>query len=113
MNENNVNNVYYPEEIFMKDGRVVTQNSFNNQSNQNTSQNENKNTPQRNFLSNLFPQFSDKNLSDLLPLLLGKNKMNGADIMSSLLGTQKKEVSKQSEKVSKKNNSPQKFIEEL
>lgn len=108
MNENNVNNVYYPEEIFMKDGRVVTQNSFN-QSNQNTSQNENKNTPQRNFLSNLFPQFSDKNLSDLLPLLLGKK--NGADVMSSLLGTQKKEVSKQS--VNKKNNSPQKFIEEL
>ena len=108
MNENNVNNVYYPEEIFMKDGRVVTQNSFN-QSNQNTSQNENKNAPQRNFLSNLFPQFSDKNLSDLLPLLLGKK--NGADVMSSLLGTQKKEVSKQS--VNKKNNSPQKFIEEL
>lgn len=108
MNENNVNNVYYPEEIFMKDGRVVTQNSFN-QSNQNTSQNENKNTSQRNFLSNLFPQFSDKNLSDLLPLLLGKK--NGADVMSSLLGTQKKEVSKQS--VNKKNNSPQKFIEEL
>ena len=108
MNENNVNNVYYPEEIFMKDGRVVTQNSFN-QSNQNTSQNENKNTSQRNFLSHLFPQFSDKNLSDLLPLLLGKK--NGADVMSSLLGTQKKEVSKQSE--NKKNNSPQKFIEEL
>lgn len=108
MNENNVNNVYYPEEIFMKDGRVVTQNSFN-QSNQNTSQNENKNTSQRNFLSNLFPQFSDKNLSDLLPLLLGKK--NGADVMSSLLGTQKKEVSKQSK--NKKNNSPQKFIEEL
>lgn len=108
MNENNVNNVYYPEEIFMKDGRVVTQNSFN-QSNQNTSQNENKNTSQRNFLSHLFPQFSDKNLSDLLPLLLGKK--NGADVMSSLLGTQKKEVSKQS--VNKKNNSPQKFIEEL
>lgn len=108
MNENNVNNVYYPEEIFMKDGRVVTQNSFN-QSNQNNSQNENKNTSQRNFLSNLFPQFSDKNLSDLLPLLLGKK--NGADVMSSLLGTQKKEVSKQS--VNKKNNSPQKFIEEL
>lgn len=109
MNENNVNNVYYPEEIFMKDGRVVTQNSSNNQSNQNNSQNENKNTPQRNFLSNLFPQFSDKNLSDLLPLLLGKK--NGADVMSSLLGTQKKEVAKQSE--NKKNNSPQKFIEEL
>ena len=106
MNENN--GVYYPEEIFMKDGRVVTQNSFN-QSNQTTSQNENKNTPQRNFLSNLFPQFSDKNLSDLLPLLLGKK--NGTDIMSTLLGTQKKEVSKQS--VNKKNNSPQKFIEEL
>ena len=108
MNENNVNNVYYPEEIFMKDGRVVTQNSFN-QSNQTTSQNENKNAPQKNFLSHLFPQFSDKNLSDLLPLLLGKK--NGADVMSSLLGTQKKEVSKQS--VNKKNNSPQKFIEEL
>ena len=107
MNENNVNNVYYPEEIFMKDGRVVTQNSSNNQSNQNNSQNENK--IQRNFLSNLFPQFSDKNLSDLLPLLLGKK--NGTDVMSSLLGTQKKEVSKQS--VNKKNNSPQKFIEEL
>ena len=107
MNENNVNNVYYPEEIFMKDGRVVTQNS--SQSNQTTSQNENKNTSQRNFLSHLFPQFSDKNLSDLLPLLLGKK--NGADVMSSLLGTQKKEVSKQS--VNKKNNSPQKFIEEL
>ena len=106
MNENN--GVYYPEEIFMKDGRVVTQNSFN-QSNQNTSQNENKNAPQKNFLSNLFPQFSDKNLSELLPLLLGKK--NGADVMSSLLGTQKKEVSKQS--VNKKNNSPQKFIEEL
>lgn len=105
MNENN--GVYYPEEIFMKDGKVVTQNS--SQSNQTTSQNENKNAPQRNFLSNLFPQFSDKNLSDLLPLLLGKK--NGADVMSSLLGTQKKEVSKQS--VNKKNNSPQKFIEEL
>lgn len=105
MNENN--GVYYPEEIFMKDGRVVAQNS--SQSNQTTSQNENKNAPQRNFLSNLFPQFSDKNLSDLLPLLLGKK--NGTDIMSTLLGSQKKEVSKQS--VNKKNNSPQKFIEEL
>ena len=109
MNENNVNNVYYPEEIFMKDGRVVTHNSSIHQSNPNTSQPTNKNTPHKTFLPNLFPQFSDKNLSDLLPLLLGKK--NGTDIMSTLLGSQKKEVSKQS--INKKNNSPQKFIEEL
>ena len=60
MNENNVNNVYYPEEIFMKDGRVVTQNSSINQSNQNTSQNENKTHLKEIFFPIFFLSFQIK-----------------------------------------------------
>lgn len=75
-NNQNENLSYYPESIFMKDGKITTQSvensstSSNNNSNNKPNFNNGQNSSQFNF-NNILPLLSgNKNLTDLLPFFL-------------------------------------------
>ena len=74
MNENNLS--YYPDSIFIKDGKVTTQSLENNNITENSSSssqpsNQRSNTQPINLLMSLLGG-NNKNMTDLLPLLLAK-----------------------------------------
>ena len=79
---------YYPKGITIKDGRISEENLSQNKSETNTS------TPNSfpNFgnLPNLSNLFSNKNINDLLPLLLGKG-LNKNEMFSQIMNNMTKE----------------------
>lgn len=86
MNENN-NLSYYPENITIKDGKVITQ-SLNNSQNENigknsNTQNKSPNTPPLNLLMSLIG--NNKNMTDILPILLAKNANFNSEQLTSLM----------------------------
>lgn len=103
MNEDQNNNFsYYPENISMKDGKIQKQSVENAKMQRNTSQNmpsdnslfsnnssNNTNNSQNNAfnIKNLLSLLGNKNLSDLLPLLLSKNNFgNNQELVSNIIG---------------------------
>ncbi len=86
MNENN-NLSYYPENITIKDGKVTTE-SLNNSQNENigknsNTQNKSPNTPPLNLLMSLIG--NNKNMTDILPILLAKNANFNSEQLTSLM----------------------------
>ena len=86
MNENN-NLSYYPENITIKDGKVTTE-SLNNSQNENigknsNTQNKSPNTPPLNLLMSLIG--NNKNMTDILPILLAKNANLNSEQLTSLM----------------------------
>ena len=103
MNEDQNNNFsYYPENITMKDGKIQKQSLENAKMQRNTSQNmptdnslfsnnssNNTNNSQNNAfnIKNLLSLLGNKNLSDLLPLILSKNNFgNNQELVSNIIG---------------------------
>lgn len=103
MNEDQSNNFsYYPENITMKDGKIQKQSVENAKMQRNTSQNvptdnslfsnnssNNTNNSQNNAfnIKNLLSLLGNKNLSDLLPLILSKNNFgNNQELVSNIIG---------------------------
>ena len=103
MNEDQNNNFsYYPENITMKDGKIQTQSVENAKMQRYTSQNmptdnslfsnnssNNTNNSQNNAfnIKNLLSLLGNKNLSDLLPLILSKNNFgNNQELVSNIIG---------------------------
>ena len=103
MNENQNNNIsYYPESVIMKDGKIQTQSMDNTKAQKNSfestpiSNSPFKNNPS-NFINNsqnnafniknLLSLLGNKNISDLLPLLLSKNNFgNNQELFSNIIG---------------------------
>ncbi len=84
----NQNFSYYPESIFIKDGKISTQAYEQQNTNiQNFDKNNLTNTKNSTFnINNLMPLLNNnKNLTDLLPLLLAKQSGGNIESMSKLI----------------------------
>lgn len=79
---------YYPKGIIMKDGKISEENLSQNKSETNTSTP--NSFPNLGNLPNLSNLFSNKNINDLLPLLLGKG-LNKNEMFSQIMNNMTKE----------------------
>ena len=121
MNEDQNNNFsYYPENISMKDGKIQKQSVENAKMQRNTSQNmpsdnslfsnnssNNTNNSQNNAfnIKNLLSLLGNKNLSDLLPLLLSKNNFgNNQELVSNIIGKMSKKEEEKKGKLTFQND---------
>ena len=121
MNEDQNNNfLYYPENISMKDGKIQTQSVENTKMQRNTSQNmpsdnslfsnnssNNTNNSQNNAfnIKNLLSLLGNKNLSDLLPLILSKNNFgNNQELFSNIIGKMSKKEEEKKGKLTFQND---------
>lgn len=122
-NNQNENLSYYPESIFMKDGKITTQSvensstSSNNNSNNKPNFNNGQNNSQFNF-NNILPLLSgNKNLTDLLPLLLaksgGNNNMEAMSKLFSNLNNNTNHVNKPENSTENKKITHQNYIDEM
>ena len=121
MNEDQNNNFsYYPENITMKDGKIQKQSVENAKMQRNTSQNmptdnslfsnnssNNTNNSQNNAfnIKNLLSLLGNKNLSDLLPLILSKNNFgNNQELVSNIIGKMSKKEEEKKGKLTFQND---------
>lgn len=121
MNEDQNNNFsYYPENITMKDGKIQKQSLENAKMQRNTSQNmptdnslfsnnssNNTNNSQNNAfnIKNLLSLLGNKNLSDLLPLILSKNNFgNNQELFSNIIGKMSKKEEEKKGKLTFQND---------
>lgn len=121
MNEDQSNNFsYYPENITMKDGKIQKQSVENAKMQRNTSQNmptdnslfsnnssNNTNNSQNNAfnIKNLLSLLGNKNLSDLLPLILSKNNFgNNQELVSNIIGKMSNKEEEKKGKLTFQNN---------
>lgn len=111
MNENNLS--YYPDSIFIKDGKVTTQSvEKNRQTENNATSKQSSNTPPINLLMSLLGG-NNKNMADLLPLLLAKNSGNN-NLNQEQLSAMMKNFQNQTENTTEETKKFQKStIEEL
>lgn len=100
---------YYPKGIIMKDGKISEENLSQNKSETNTSTP--NSFPNLGNLPNLSNLFSNKNINDLLPLLLGKG-LNKNEMFSQIMNNMTKEEKnkKDEKKVTIKN---QNYLDEM
>lgn len=97
---------YYPKGIIMKDGKI-SEESARSQDNANSNTNSSNSSNFGNF-GNLF---ANKNINDLLPLLLGKANLNKNEMLSQIMNSISKNDTnkdKPKEKIIKQN-----YIDEM
>ena len=97
---------YYPKGIIMKDGKI-NEESARSQDNANSNTNSSNSSNFGNF-GNLF---ANKNINDLLPLLLGKANLNKNEMLSQIMNSISKNDTnkdKPKEKIKKQN-----YIDEM
>ena len=97
---------YYPKGIIMKDGKI-SEESARSQDNANS----NTNSSNSNNFGNFGNLFANKNINDLLPLLLGKANLNKNEMLSQIMNSISKNDTnkdKPKEKIIKQN-----YIDEM
>ncbi len=90
---------YYPKGIIMKDGKISEENTSQPTSDTNTA----------NSSSNFGNLFSNKNINDILPLLLGKANLNKNEMLSQIMNNISKEDKGERKVTFKKQN----FLDEM
>ncbi len=97
---------YYPKGIIMKDGKI-SEESARSQDNANST----SNSSNSNNFGNFGNLFANKNINDLLPLLLGKANLNKNEMLSQIMNSISKNDTnkdKPKEKIIKQN-----YIDEM
>ena len=90
---------YYPKGIIMKDGKISEENTSQPTSDTNTA----------NSSSNFGNLFSNKNINDILPLLLGKANLKKNEMISQIINNISKEDKGERKVTFKKQN----FLDEM
>ena len=97
---------YYPKGIIMKDGKI-SEESARPQDNANS----NSNSSNSNNFGNFGNLFANKNINDLLPLLLSKANLNKNEMLSQIMNSISKNDTNKDKP--KKKITKQNYIDEM